>query len=107
MIFFLALPTVARPPIPPPTIMAPPAVATVAPIIPPPGIAIPQTLTRPPAIIQPIPGQPVVIPPPAVVIPPVVCAPVVSILFIKSYLVNRSFFYFVHFPFIFINDNFF
>lgn len=59
--------------------MAPPTVATVAPVIPPPGIAIPQTLTRPPAIIQPIPGQPVVIPPPAVVAPTIVGTPVVSI----------------------------
>lgn len=58
--------------------MAPPTVATVAPVIPPPGIAIPQTLTRPPAIIQPIPGQPVVIPPPAVVAPTIVGTPVVS-----------------------------
>lgn len=60
--------------------MAPPTVATVAPVIPPPGIAIPQTLTRPPAIIQPIPGQPVVIPPPAVVAPTIVGTPVVNIL---------------------------
>lgn len=60
--------------------MAPPTVATVAPVIPPPGIAIPQTLTRPPAIIQPIPGQPVVIPPPAVIAPTIVGTPVVNIL---------------------------
>ncbi|KAK0157748.1 hypothetical protein PV328_011447 [Microctonus aethiopoides] len=70
------LPGVVRPTVAPTTIMAPPTVATVAPIIPPPGIAIPQTLTRPPAIIQPIPGQPVIIPPPAVITPTVVGAPV-------------------------------
>lgn len=67
-----------RPTIAPATMMAPPTIATVAPVIPPPGIAIPQTLTRPPAIIQPIPGQPVVIPPPAVVAPTIVGTPVVS-----------------------------
>lgn len=58
--------------------MAPPVVTTVSPVIPPPGIAIPQTLTRPPAIIQPIPGQPVIIPPLAVVAPTAVGAPVVN-----------------------------
>ncbi|KAK0161252.1 hypothetical protein PV327_009742 [Microctonus hyperodae] len=60
---------IVRPTAAPTTIMAPPTVASVAPIIPPPGIAIPQTLTRPPAIIQPIPGQPFIIPPTAVVAP--------------------------------------
>ncbi|XP_043468403.1 poly(U)-binding-splicing factor half pint isoform X3 [Leptopilina heterotoma] len=64
-----ALPNIARSTTPSSTVMAPPSVATIAPVIPPPGIAIPQTLTRPPAIIQPIPGQPVAIPPPAVVAP--------------------------------------
>ncbi|XP_026672507.1 poly(U)-binding-splicing factor half pint isoform X2 [Ceratina calcarata] len=75
-----ALPGIVRPTIAPATIMAPPTIATAAPVIPPPGIAIPQTLTRPPAIIQPIPGQPVVIPPPAVVAPTIVGTPVVSII---------------------------
>lgn len=51
------------------SIMAPPAVTTISPIIPPPGLAIPQTLTRPPAIIQPV-----IIPPPVVVTPTVVGA---------------------------------
>ncbi|KAL0123864.1 hypothetical protein PUN28_006006 [Cardiocondyla obscurior] len=79
------LPGVVRPSIAPATIMAPPTVATVAtvaavaPGIPPPGIAIPQTLTRPPAIIQTIPGQPVVIPPPAVVAPTIVGTPVIPV----------------------------
>lgn len=76
-----ALPGIVRPTIAAATIMAPPTIANVvAPaVIPPPGIAIPQTLTHPPAIIQPIPGQPtVVIPPPAVVAPTVVGAPLVS-----------------------------
>ncbi|XP_058808115.1 poly(U)-binding-splicing factor half pint isoform X2 [Phymastichus coffea] len=59
-----------------PALVAAPTIATVAPIIPPPGIAIPQTLNRPPAIIQPIPGQAVVLPPPSVVTPTVVGAPV-------------------------------
>ncbi|XP_015116288.1 poly(U)-binding-splicing factor half pint isoform X2 [Diachasma alloeum] len=72
------LPGIVRPTVTPTTAMAPPTVATVAPIIPPPGIAIPQTLARPPAIIQPIPGQPVIIPP-AAVVPPVVAAPVVPV----------------------------
>ncbi|XP_023289261.1 poly(U)-binding-splicing factor half pint isoform X4 [Orussus abietinus] len=75
-----ALPGIVRPTITPATIMAPPAVATISPVIPPPGIAIPQTLTRPPAIIQPIPGQPVVIPPPAIVAPTVVGAPIVPVV---------------------------
>ncbi|XP_076240739.1 poly(U)-binding-splicing factor hfp isoform X2 [Calliopsis andreniformis] len=74
-----ALPGIVRPTIAPATMMAPPTIATVAPVIPPPGIAIPQTLTRPPAIIQPIPGQPVVIPPPAVVAPTIVGTPVVPV----------------------------
>lgn len=68
--------------------MAPPTIATVAPVIPPPGIAIPQTLTRPPAIIQPIPGQPVVIPPPAVVAPTIVGTPVVS--FFLSFILQKK-----------------
>ncbi|XP_048506043.1 poly(U)-binding-splicing factor half pint isoform X3 [Athalia rosae] len=75
-----ALPGIARPSITSTTIMAPPTISNaVAPAaIPPPGIAIPQTLTRPPAIIQPMPGQPtVVIPPPAVVAPTAVGAPIV------------------------------
>lgn len=67
--------------------MAPPSVATIAPIIPPPGIAIPQTLTRPPAIIQPIPGQPVAIPPPAVVAPTSVGAQVVSRFNLFNFLI--------------------
>ncbi|XP_051171369.1 poly(U)-binding-splicing factor half pint isoform X2 [Leptopilina boulardi] len=71
-----ALPTIARSTTPSSTVMAPPSVATIAPIIPPPGIAIPQTLTRPLAIIQPITGQPVAIPPPAVVAPTAVGAQV-------------------------------
>ncbi|KAI4487401.1 poly(U)-binding-splicing factor half pint isoform X1 [Polistes fuscatus] len=75
-----ALPGIVRPTIAPATIMAPPTVATVAPVIPPPGIAIPQTLTRPPAIIQPIPGQPVIIPPRAVVAPAIVGAPVIPVV---------------------------
>ncbi|XP_043524407.1 poly(U)-binding-splicing factor half pint isoform X2 [Frieseomelitta varia] len=70
---------IVRPSIAPATMMAPPTIATVAPVIPPPGIAIPQTLTRPPAIIQPIPGQPVVIPPPAVVAPTIVGTPVIPV----------------------------
>lgn len=70
--------------------MAPPTIATVAPVIPPPGIAIPQTLTRPPAIIQPIPGQPVVIPPPAVVAPTIVGTPVVS-LFYHLFFRNKKY----------------
>ncbi|XP_006608221.1 poly(U)-binding-splicing factor half pint isoform X2 [Apis dorsata] len=74
-----ALPGIVRPTIAPATMMAPPTIATVAPVIPPPGIAIPQTLTRPPAIIQPIPGQPVVIPPPAVVAPTIVGTPVIPV----------------------------
>ncbi|XP_026672508.1 poly(U)-binding-splicing factor half pint isoform X3 [Ceratina calcarata] len=74
-----ALPGIVRPTIAPATIMAPPTIATAAPVIPPPGIAIPQTLTRPPAIIQPIPGQPVVIPPPAVVAPTIVGTPVIPV----------------------------
>ncbi|XP_043524406.1 poly(U)-binding-splicing factor half pint isoform X1 [Frieseomelitta varia] len=74
-----ALPGIVRPSIAPATMMAPPTIATVAPVIPPPGIAIPQTLTRPPAIIQPIPGQPVVIPPPAVVAPTIVGTPVIPV----------------------------
>ncbi|KOX79815.1 Poly(U)-binding-splicing factor PUF60 [Melipona quadrifasciata] len=73
------LPGIVRPTIAPATMMAPPTIATVAPVIPPPGIAIPQTLTRPPAIIQPIPGQPVVIPPPAVVAPTIVGTPVIPV----------------------------
>ncbi|XP_011305405.1 poly(U)-binding-splicing factor half pint [Fopius arisanus] len=72
------LPGIVRPTVTPTTAMAPPTVATVAPIIPPPGIAIPQTLARPPAIIQPIPGQPVIIPP-AAVVPPVVAAPAIPV----------------------------
>ncbi|XP_035731072.1 poly(U)-binding-splicing factor half pint-like isoform X1 [Vespa mandarinia] len=75
-----ALPGIVRPTIAPATIMAPPTVATVAPVIPPPGIAIPQTLTRPPAIIQPIPGQPVIIPPRAVVAPAIVGTPVIPVV---------------------------
>ncbi|XP_017765100.1 PREDICTED: poly(U)-binding-splicing factor half pint isoform X1 [Eufriesea mexicana] len=74
-----ALPGIVRPTIAPATMMAPPTIATVTPVIPPPGIAIPQTLTRPPAIIQPIPGQPVVIPPPAVVAPTIVGTPVIPV----------------------------
>ncbi|XP_043265856.1 poly(U)-binding-splicing factor half pint isoform X3 [Colletes gigas] len=74
-----ALPGIVRPTLAPATIMAPPTIATVAPVIPPPGIAIPQTLTRLPAIIQPIPGQPVVIPPPAVVTPTIVGTPVIPV----------------------------
>ncbi|XP_032452031.1 poly(U)-binding-splicing factor half pint isoform X4 [Nasonia vitripennis] len=72
----LAMPGIVRPTLAASTILAPPTIASVASNIPPPGIAIPQTLNRPPAIIQPIPGQPVVIPPPAVVTPTVVGAPV-------------------------------
>ncbi|XP_076678529.1 poly(U)-binding-splicing factor hfp isoform X3 [Andrena cerasifolii] len=75
----MSLPGIVRPTIAPATMMAPPTIATVAPVIPPPGIAIPQTLTRPPAIIQPIPGQPVVIPPPAVVAPTIVGTPVIPV----------------------------
>ncbi|XP_031778210.1 poly(U)-binding-splicing factor half pint isoform X5 [Nasonia vitripennis] len=71
-----AMPGIVRPTLAASTILAPPTIASVASNIPPPGIAIPQTLNRPPAIIQPIPGQPVVIPPPAVVTPTVVGAPV-------------------------------
>ncbi|XP_033324742.1 poly(U)-binding-splicing factor hfp isoform X2 [Megalopta genalis] len=74
-----ALPGIVRPTLAPTTMMAPPTIATVAPVIPPPGIAIPQALTRPPAIIQPIPGQPVVIPPPAVVAPTIVGTPVIPV----------------------------
>ncbi|XP_063988442.1 poly(U)-binding-splicing factor half pint isoform X2 [Diachasmimorpha longicaudata] len=72
------LPGIVRPTVTSTTVMAPPTVATVAPIIPPPGIAIPQTLARPPAIIQPIPGQTVIIPP-AAAVPPVVATPVVPV----------------------------
>ncbi|XP_046428803.1 poly(U)-binding-splicing factor half pint isoform X5 [Neodiprion fabricii] len=77
-----ALPGIVRPAIATTTIMAPPTIASavVPAVIPPPGIAIPQTLTRPPAIIQPIPGQPtVVIPPPAVIAPTSVGAPLVPV----------------------------
>ena len=89
------MPGIVRPTTPA-AILAPPTIATVAPVIPPPGIALPQALTRPPALIQPIPGQPVIIPPPAVVAPTVVGAPVVSIKLsnmkhIKKYFVLDTF----------------
>ncbi|XP_066595853.1 poly(U)-binding-splicing factor half pint isoform X6 [Prorops nasuta] len=72
-----ALPGIVRPTITPAIIA--PSTVSLAPVIPPPGIAIPQTLTRPPAIIQPIPGQPVVIPPPAVVAPTIVGTPMLPV----------------------------
>jgi hypothetical protein len=82
------MPGIVRPTLAPPTILTPSTIASVAPIIPPPGIAIPQTLNRPPAIIQPMPGQPVVIPPPTVVTPTIVGAPIVSI-YQRSKIIKR------------------
>ncbi|XP_043287741.1 poly(U)-binding-splicing factor half pint-like isoform X2 [Venturia canescens] len=63
----------------PSTILSPPSVASVAPAIPPPGIVIPQPLTRPPTVVQPIPGQAIVIPPPTIVVPTAVGTPVIPV----------------------------